>query len=141
MINTHQPILPTTIIIVPNMFIIGIQAMNPNIGHRIIHVNYHTIWSQLVTPIVPSKTNMLLISTYPMWYNVIPPFVPLDPSLYLAYQIGTKGLDSSIFRNCIGYIPGMCTQHLNNLLYHQHIYHTLLEISFLQWLRMINKDI
>jgi hypothetical protein len=41
-----------------------------------------------------------------MWYNVIPPFVPLDPSLYLAYLIRTKGFDSLIFRNYIGYVPG-----------------------------------
>jgi len=47
---------------------------------------------------------MLPISTYPMWYNVIPPFVPLDPSLYLAYPTITKSLDFSIFRNYIGYV-------------------------------------
>ncbi len=29
----------------------------------------------------------------------------LDPSLYLAYPIGTKGLDSLIFRNYISYVP------------------------------------
>jgi len=49
---------------------------------------------------------MLPTSTYPMWYNVIPPFVPLDLSLYPTYQIGTKGLDSSTFRSYIGYVPG-----------------------------------
>jgi hypothetical protein len=139
--NTHQHVLPTTTITISNVSILRTQAMNPSICHTTIPFNYQTTWSQHVTPIAPGKTSLLPVSTYPMWYNVIPPFVPLDPSLYLAYQIGTKGLDSSIFRNCIGYIPGMCTQHLNNLLYHQHIYHTLLEISFLQWLRMINKDI
>ncbi len=55
-------------------------------------------------PIVPCKTNMLPISTYPMWYNVIPPFMPLDPSLHLVYPTGTKGFDPSIFRNYIGYV-------------------------------------
>ncbi len=40
-----------------------------------------------------------------MWYNVIPLFVPLNPSLYLAYPIRTKGLDSSIFRNYTSYVP------------------------------------
>jgi hypothetical protein len=49
---------------------------------------------------------MLPTSTYPMWYNVIPFFVPLNPSLYLAYQTRTKGLDSSIFKNYIGYVHG-----------------------------------
>jgi hypothetical protein len=102
--NVHQPILPTTKIIVPNVFILGNQSMNPSIVHTTIPINYHTTWSQPVTPIVLGKTSMLPISTYPMWYNVIPPFVPLDPSLYPTYQIGTKGLDSLIFRNYIGYV-------------------------------------
>jgi hypothetical protein len=35
---------------------------------------------------------MLLTSTYPTWYNVIPPFVPLYPSLYPSYPIRIKGL-------------------------------------------------
>ncbi len=105
MMNIHQHVLPTIIIIVSNVSVLRIQAMNPSIGHIAIHVNYQTIWSQLVTPIVLGKTNMLPTSTYPMWYNVIPPFVPLDPSLYLAYQIGTKELDSLTFRNYIGYVP------------------------------------
>ncbi len=30
--------------------------------------------------------------------------MPLDPSLYPTYPTGTKGLDSSIFRNYIGYV-------------------------------------
>jgi hypothetical protein len=54
--------------------------------------NYYTTWSQLVKPIILGQTSMLPTSTYPMWYNVIPPFVPLDPSLYPTYPIGTKGL-------------------------------------------------
>jgi hypothetical protein len=49
---------------------------------------------------------MLPTSTYPMWYNVIPPFVPLNLSLYLAYQTRAKGLDSSIFRNYTSYVRG-----------------------------------
>ncbi len=79
--------------------------MNFSIGHTTIPINYPT-WSQLVTPIVQSKTNMLPTTTYPMWYNVIPLFVPLDFSLYPTYPIGTKGLHSSIFRNYISYVLG-----------------------------------
>jgi hypothetical protein len=41
-----------------------------------------------------------------MWYNVIPPFVPLYLSLHLTYPTRTKGLDPSIFRNDIGYVHG-----------------------------------
>jgi hypothetical protein len=48
---------------------------------------------------------MLPTAIYPMWHNVIPPFVPLDLSLYLAYPTGTKGLDYLIFKNHTCYVP------------------------------------
>jgi hypothetical protein len=38
--NVHQHVLPTTTTIVPNVSILGTQAMNPNIGHTVVHVNY-----------------------------------------------------------------------------------------------------
>jgi hypothetical protein len=38
--NIHQFVPPTTTIAVPNVFVLGIQAMNPNIGHTIILINY-----------------------------------------------------------------------------------------------------
>jgi hypothetical protein len=48
---------------------------------------------------------MLPTSTYPLWYTVIPPFVPLDFTLYPTYQTGAKELDSSISKNYTCYIP------------------------------------
>jgi hypothetical protein len=104
--NVHQHVLSTTTIVMLNVSILRTQAMNPSIVHTTILVNYQTTWSQPITPIVLSKTNMLPTSTYPMWYNVIPPFVPLDPSLYQANLARTKGFDFSIFRNYIGYVLG-----------------------------------
>jgi hypothetical protein len=80
--------------------------MNPNIGHMIILVNYQTTWSQPIIPIVLTKPSMLLTSTYPIWYNVIPPLVPLDLNLYPCYQTGAKGFDSSIFRTYTIYVLG-----------------------------------
>jgi hypothetical protein len=71
--NVHQPILSTTTTIVPNVFVLGTQAMNISRRYTTILVNDQATWSQPVTPIVPSKTSMLPISTYPMWYNVVPP--------------------------------------------------------------------
>jgi len=64
--NVHQHVLPTTTIIVPNVSILGTQAMNPSIVHTTIPINYQTTWSQPITPIVLSKTSMLPTSTYPM---------------------------------------------------------------------------
>jgi hypothetical protein len=40
-------------------------------------------------------------SIYAMWYNVIPPYVALDPNLYPTHPIGTKGFNPLIFNNCI----------------------------------------
>jgi hypothetical protein len=54
--------------------------------------------------IILGITSMLPILIHPMWYNVTPPFVPLDPILYSTYQIGAKGLYSSIFRNYTCYV-------------------------------------
>jgi hypothetical protein len=59
MMNIHQHVLPTTTITIPNVYVLRTQTTNLNIGH---------------TTIAVGKTNMLPISTYPMWYNVIPPF-------------------------------------------------------------------
>jgi hypothetical protein len=83
MMNVHQNVLINTTTLIHNVFLLGTQTMNPSIGYTIILVNYQITRPQLVTPIVRIKNSMLPTSTYPMWYNVIPPFMPLNPSLYL----------------------------------------------------------
>ncbi len=70
--NVHQPVLPTITTVLPNVSILETQAMNPSIGHTIVPINYQTTWSQPITLIILSKTSVLPISTYPMWYNAIP---------------------------------------------------------------------
>jgi len=97
--NIHQHLFPTTTTVVTNVFVLKTQAMNPSIGCTVILINYHTTWSQPITPIASGKTILLPISTYPMWYNVIPPFMPLNINLYPTYLTKTKGLDSLIFKN------------------------------------------
>jgi hypothetical protein len=101
------------------------------IGHTTILVNYQTTWSQLVTPIIPSKTNVLPTLTYAMWYNVIPPFVRLDPNLYPTYSTRTNELDLTMFRNYACYVPRYVYLIPKQPLYDQHTHHILLEISFL----------
>jgi hypothetical protein len=34
---------------------------------------------------------------YPMWYNIVPPFVPMDPNMYSLYYFGIKEPDSLTF--------------------------------------------
>ncbi len=38
--NVRQPIIPNTTTIVPNVFVLGIQAMNLSIGYTIIPIDY-----------------------------------------------------------------------------------------------------
>jgi hypothetical protein len=40
--NVHKPILPTTIIVVPNVYVLGTQAMNLSIIYTIVPMNYQT---------------------------------------------------------------------------------------------------
>jgi hypothetical protein len=47
--NVHQHILPTIIIVIPNVFILGTQAMNPNIVHTMVPIRQpsHNMLHQL----------------------------------------------------------------------------------------------
>ncbi len=38
--NAYKLVLPATIITVPNVSILGTQAMNPSIAHTIVLINY-----------------------------------------------------------------------------------------------------
>jgi hypothetical protein len=115
--NVHQLVSLTTTILLPNVSTLGIQATNLSIGHTTVQVNYQLTWQQPITLVVPSKTTILPTSTYPLWYNIIPPFIPLDPNLYLIYPTKTKGFDPLIFGNYINYVPGYVypipKQHIN----------------------------
>jgi hypothetical protein len=84
-------------------------------------------------PIAPSKTNMLPTSTYPMRYNVIPLFVPLDLSLYPVYPTKTKGFDPSIFRNYIGYVPKYVYPIPKQPIVPPTFHHIMMEINFLHY--------
>jgi hypothetical protein len=104
--NTHQFVLPTTTITLPNVSVLRTQAMNPGIGHLIIPINYQTTWSQHVTPIDRVKPICYLLQHTQCGIMSYPLFVPLDLNLYPRYPTRIKGLDFSIFRNYIGYVLG-----------------------------------
>jgi hypothetical protein len=40
--NIHQHVLPITTTTIPNVSILGTQAMNPSIGHMVVPINYQT---------------------------------------------------------------------------------------------------
>jgi hypothetical protein len=68
-----------------------------------------------------------------MWYNVVPPFVPLDLSLYPTYPTITKGFDSSIFKNSTGHVPRNVYLILEQLIIPPTYTPYSIEINFLQW--------
>jgi len=61
-------------------------------------VNQHLSWQQLVTPLIVRQPRAIPYPPYPMWYNTIPPFVPMDPNMYSMYYYGIKIPDPLIFR-------------------------------------------
>jgi len=103
--NVHQLIIPITTIISPNALMQRIQIMNPSFGHETILVSYQLASKSLVTPFVPSRTNVLPTFTYPMWYNVIPLYILLD-NVYPTYPTITKWFDPLIYRNHTCYVLG-----------------------------------
>ncbi len=103
--NVHQPIIPTLIIILPNVYVLGIQPMNLSIGHTPVAISYLSNWQSHVTPFVLGKINTILTSTCPMWYNVIFPYIPLDHNLYPTYITRIKCFDPLIPRNYTTYVP------------------------------------
>ncbi len=60
--------------------------------------NQHLSWQQLVTPLIAWRPRVVSYPLYPMWYNTVPPFVPVDLNLYSMYYFGIKGLDPLISR-------------------------------------------
>jgi hypothetical protein len=68
-----------------------------------ILVNQHVGWSQLVTPLIAWQPKTI---PYPMWYNTLPSFVPMDFNMYSMYYLGIKGHDPLISRRRKGYAIG-----------------------------------
>jgi hypothetical protein len=62
--NVHQLVILTTTILLPDLCILGTQTTYFSIGHVAIHVNYQLTSQQPITLVVPSKTIILLTSTY-----------------------------------------------------------------------------
>jgi hypothetical protein len=58
--------------------------------NEVILITQPTNWQQTITPIVPSHANNVSFPSYPMWYNVIPPYLFLDSNLYPRYFNGMK---------------------------------------------------
>ncbi len=61
-------------------------------------VNQHLGWQQPITPLIARQPKVILYPpAYPMWYNIVPPFVPMDPNMYSVYYSKIKGPNPLIF--------------------------------------------
>jgi len=57
--NVHQPVIPTLIVVLPNVYVLGIQCRNPTLakcGGEAQHLEKVRIWSPLGLPNVQSST-------------------------------------------------------------------------------------
>jgi hypothetical protein len=59
-------------------------------------ISQHLGWQQSITPLI-TQPKVVPYLPYPMWYNTIPSFVPMDPNMYSSYYFIIKGLDPLIF--------------------------------------------
>jgi len=62
------------------------------------------IQSQHVTPLIVGQPKVI---PYPMWYNTLPPFIPMDLNRYFIYHSGIKGPDPLIFGKREKYVVGI----------------------------------
>jgi hypothetical protein len=51
-------------------------------------------WQQHFTPFITGKPRVI---PYPMWYDTVPPFIPMDLNMYSMYYSGIKIHDPLIY--------------------------------------------
>jgi hypothetical protein len=73
----------------------------PNLVTNPIPINQHLRRPQLITPLIIEQPKTVL---YPMWYSIVPSFVPMDLSMYFMYYSGIKGFDLLSFGRKNGYV-------------------------------------
>jgi len=83
------------------------NKFNHNQVWLLTQLNQHLSWQQLVTPMIVRQPRAIPYPPYPMWYNTIPPFVPMDPNMYSMYYYGIKRHDPLIFRKKERYEVGI----------------------------------
>jgi hypothetical protein len=71
--------------------------MYPSLGHMSYQLIINQLGNHMLHPLYQVGTNVFPTFTYPMWDNIIPTDIPLDPNLYLIYNIGTIRFEPLIF--------------------------------------------
>lgn len=71
-----QHVISTITIVLPNVYVLGNQLVNPSICYMEGPISHQFNWKPLVTPFVLGRISTLLVSPYPMWYNIAPPYIP-----------------------------------------------------------------
>jgi hypothetical protein len=120
-----QPIVPST----PAIHIgVLMQQLRPQLSlvNNSISVNQHPSWQQLVTPLIARQPRVVPYPPYPMWYNILPSFVPMDLYMYPTYYFEIKGPNPLIVGKKKGYvIPILIKQNWCHLLNSQSRHNTL----------------
>ncbi len=80
------------------------QQIWPSLVTNPISISQHLGRLQLVTPLIARQPRIVLC---PMWYNIIPSFVPMDLNIYSMYYSKIKGLDPLIFGRKKGFVTNV----------------------------------
>jgi len=72
-------------------------------------INQHLGWQQPLTPLIIGQSKVV---PYPMWYNTIPHFIPMNPNMYSMHNYGIKRLDPFIFGRREKYVAGITQEKL-----------------------------
>jgi len=62
--------------------------IQPSLVTNLISISQYLSWLQLITPLIAKQPKIVL---YLMWYNIVPYFVPMDPKMFSMYYSRIKG--------------------------------------------------
>ncbi len=96
LITYLQPIVSNTS---TTHFGVHVQQLKPqsSLVTNLTSVNQQLGWQQPITSLIIGQPKVVPYPPYPMWYNSIPSFVPMDHNMYLMYYSKIKGSYPFIF--------------------------------------------
>jgi hypothetical protein len=101
--------LPHVMMSIPAIYVGVIMPQIRSQSSLVTHptpISQHLGWQQRVTLLISRQTKDVLYPPYPMWYNTLPPFVPMDPNMYSMYYSRIKGPHPLIYGRKEKYVVG-----------------------------------
>ncbi len=88
------------------VFVPQIQSQSSLVIHPTL-INQHLNWQQSITPLITWQPRVMPYPPNLMWYNTIPPFIPMDHDMYSMDNSGIKEPNPLISRRRERYATGI----------------------------------